>query len=212
MKTAIDIATWIRKDHFEFFSQFEEPFFGVTVTIDCTSGYHYAKKHDLPFFLYYLYQALKAANAIENFRYRIIDKKVYLFDYINASPTVHRPDGTFGFSYIDYYEDEALFYSHAKQEIEKVKHSKGLIPAVSGENVIHFSAVPWIKFTSVSHARSFTFPDSCPKISFGKMTEENGKKVMPVGIHVHHALVDGYHVGLFIAKFQELMNTPTPTP
>jgi chloramphenicol O-acetyltransferase len=25
-------------------------------------------------------------------------------------------------------------------------------------------------------------------------------------VHVHHAVVDGYHVGLFIDKFQEGMN------
>jgi chloramphenicol O-acetyltransferase type A len=30
--------------------------------------------------------------------------------------------------------------------------------------VIHFSAIPWLDFTSLSHARSYTFPDSCPKI------------------------------------------------
>lgn len=212
MKTTIDISCWIRKDHYEFFSQFTEPFFGVTVSIDCTIAYQHAKKNNLSFFLFYLYQALKAGNAIENFRYRIIDKKVYLFDHINASPTVHRPDGTFGFSYIDFNEDEALFYANAKMIIEEVKNSKGLVPAVSGENVIHFSAVPWIRFTSVSHARSFTFPDSCPKISFGKMTEENGKKMMPLSVHVHHALADGYHVGLFIDKFQALMNNPSPAP
>ncbi len=175
MKTLIDIATWIRKDHYAFFSQFEEPFFGMTVSIDCTSAYAHAKKTNRSFFLFYLYQALKAANSIENFRYRIVDKKVYLFNAINASPTVHRPDGTFGFSYIDYNTDEELFYANAKQVIEKEKHSTGLVPAVSGENVIHFSAVPWVNFTSVSHARSFSFPDSCPKISFGKMTEANGR-------------------------------------
>jgi chloramphenicol O-acetyltransferase type A len=206
MKTPIDIATWIRKDHYEFFTQFEEPFFGITVSIDCNFAYRYSKNNKRSFFLYYLYQALKAANGIENFRYRIIDKKVYLFDVINASPTIHRPDGTFGFSYLDYNKDEKLFYTNAKQEIEKVKHSTGLIPAVSGENVIHFSAVPWVNFTAVSHARSFTFPDSCPKISFGKMTEGNGVRTMPVSIHVHHGLADGYHVGLFVNKFQELMN------
>jgi chloramphenicol O-acetyltransferase type A len=206
MKTPIDIATWIRKDHYEFFTQFEEPFFGMTVSIDCNTAYRYTKNHKQSFFLYYLYQALKAANGIENFRYRIIDKKVYLFDVINASPTIHRPDGTFGFSYMDYNEDEDLFYANAKQVIEKVKHSKGLDPAVSGENVIHFSAVPWVNFTAVSHARSFTFPDSCPKISFGKMTEGGGKRNMPVSIHIHHGLADGYHVGLFVNKFQELMN------
>jgi chloramphenicol O-acetyltransferase type A len=44
---------------------------------------------------------------------------------------------------------------------------------------IHFSAIPWLNFTSLSHARSYTFPDSSP-ISFGKMTiSENGKEPCP---------------------------------
>jgi chloramphenicol O-acetyltransferase type A len=75
------------------------------------------------------------------------------------------------------------------------------MPAISGENLIHYSAIPWLDFTSISHARSFSFPDSCPKISFGKMTEIDGQKSMSVSIHVHHALVDGYHVGLYVDRF-----------
>jgi chloramphenicol O-acetyltransferase type A len=73
--------------------------------------------------------------------------------------------------------------------------------------VIHFSAVPWLDFTSVSHARSFSFPDSCPKITFGKAVEEApGRKSMAVSVHVHHGLVDGSHVGLFAERFQHLLN------
>lgn len=206
MKQLITLDDWKRKDHFQFFSKFEEPFFGVTINIDCTLAYQQAKEKSNSFFLYYLYRALKAANAIENFRYRIIDKEVYLFDQINASATINRPDETFGFSYMDYDKNEELFYQNAKEEIVRVQQSKGLIPAGSGENVIHFSAVPWLDFTSLSHARSFTFPDSCPKISFGKVTENNGKKLMSVSIHAHHGLMDGFHIGLFTEKFQELMN------
>ncbi|AZA60421.1 chloramphenicol acetyltransferase [Chryseobacterium indoltheticum] len=206
MKQLITLDDWKRKDHFQFFSKFEEPFFGVTINIDCTLAYQQAKEKGNSFFLYYLYRALKAANAIENFRYRIIDKEVYLFDQINASATINRPDETFGFSYMDYDKNEEMFYQKAKEEIVRVQQSKGLIPAGSGENVIHFSAVPWLDFTSLSHAISFTFPDSCPKISFGKVTENNGKKLMSVSIHAHHGLMDGFHIGLFAEKFQELMN------
>jgi len=211
MKTAIDINSWVRKDHYRFFSQFEEPFFGVTVSIDCTLAYHYAKERGVSFFQHYLYQALKAANVIENFRYRIIDKEVYLFDVVHASPTVPRPDGTFGFSYIDYSNDEELFYLNATRIIETEKLASGLIPAVSGENVIHFSALPWLNFTSMSHARCFSFADSSPKITFGKITEENGKKLLPVAVHVHHALADGYHVGLFVEQLQSFMNRKSAT-
>jgi chloramphenicol O-acetyltransferase type A len=38
MKQQLDVENWNRKEHFLFFKQFEEPFFGATV-IDCTKAY-----------------------------------------------------------------------------------------------------------------------------------------------------------------------------
>ena len=206
MRKLIDIENWNRKEHFHFFSQFSEPFFGVTVKVDCSKAYLKAKEKQVSFFLYYLYRALKTANEIDNFKYRIIDNQVYEFETVNASPTINRPNGTFGFAYMDYFEDEDMFYKKALEEIEKVQNTNSLLPAISGENVIHFSAVPWIDFTSISHARNFSYPDSCPKISFGKMAKDNGITIMPISVHVHHGLMDGYQVGLFIDNFQKLMN------
>lgn len=206
MKRPIDIESWNRKEHFNFFSKFSEPFFGITTKIDCTEAYVKSKSKQISFFLYYLYRALKTANKIDNFKYRIIDNQVYEFDTINASPTINRPNGTFGFAYMDFDEDENKFYQKAMEEIKIVQNTNSLLPAVSGENVIHFSVIPWVNFTSLSHARNFSYPDSCPKISFGKVTETNGKKSMPISIHGHHALMDGFHVGQFIDEFQKLMN------
>ncbi|NMH29399.1 chloramphenicol acetyltransferase [Flavobacterium silvaticum] len=206
MKTKIDKATWNRKDHFDFFSQFEEPFFGLTFTVDCTIAYGKAKAQGVSFFLVYLHKTLQAVNAIENFRYRVIDGEVFLFDVVRASSTIARPDGTFGFSYIDYYEESGLFYEKALKVIDEVKNSTNLLPAGGGDDPIHFSAIPWVDFTSLSHARSFLRKDSCPKISVGKMMEKDGKKSMPVSVHLHHGLADGYHIGLFAEKFQQLLN------
>jgi chloramphenicol O-acetyltransferase type A len=206
MKKELAIGQWKRKEHFEFFRKFEEPFYGITTKIDCTKAYRNAKETGQSFFLYYLYQSLIAANSIEEFRYRIEDEKVVIYDQINASTTVNRPDDTFGFSYIYFNEDPALFYKLAKEEMDRVSKSTSLFPLVSGDDVIHFSAIPWIDFTSLSHARCYSFNDSVPKISFGKLTEANGKREMSVSVHVHHALMDGYHVGKFIEAFQELMN------
>ncbi|MBN3562934.1 chloramphenicol acetyltransferase [Aliamphritea spongicola] len=206
MYKELDISNWNRKEHFEFFKEFEEPFYGVTVKIDCTDAYLYCKQHNISFFLFYLHRSLCAANAIEPFRYRMKDDRVLVFDQINCAATILRPDETFGFSYMDYHEDFSEFEKTATLEIEKVKNSTGLVPASSGANVIHYSSLPWLNFTGLSHARSFSFPDSCPKISFGKLHEENGRKLMPVSIHVHHALMDGYHVGQFTDTFQSMMN------
>jgi len=206
MKQELNIEKWERKDHFKFFNSFEEPFFGVTVNIDCTKAYNYCKEKGLSFFLFYLHKSLVAVNKIEPFRYRINNGKVFIYDKVNASPTINRPNGTFDFAYMEYFIDFSKFEEEAKSEIEKAQSSTGLTPAVSGENVIHYSSIPWLKFTSMSHARSFTFKDSCPKISFGMMSKNEGVQNMPVSIHVHHALMDGFHVGEFVSEFQKLMN------
>lgn len=205
MKTKINLETWNRKEHFLFFKQMEEPFYGITTTIDCTKGYNESKQLGISFFTYYLHQTLMAVNAVENFRLRISNNAIFLHDTISASATVMREDKTFGFSFMEYSENMQDFAQIVTAEIDRIQSTTGIITTEYPENLIHFSALPWINFTSLSHARSFTWPDSCPKISFGKMTDQNGKKTIPVSVHVHHGLVDGYHVGLFLEKLQELL-------
>jgi chloramphenicol O-acetyltransferase type A len=208
MKTLLDLENWNRKEHFVHFKQMEEPFFGATVEIDCTEAYQTAKSLNASFFIYYLHKTLSAVNAIENFKYRISGDKIYVHDRVDASATIGREDGTFGFSLIEYHPDFKIFERTALAEIERIQNTTGLFTrSFDEDNLIHFSAIPWLNFTSLSHARSYTFPDSCPKISFGKMiTLDNGKKTMAMSVHVHHGLMDGLHVGQFIDHFQELMN------
>jgi len=208
LKTLLDIENWPRKEHFHFFRQFEEPFFGATVEIDCTKAYANAKTLKASFFSYYLHKTLVAVNTIEPFRYRISDDQIYICDQINASATIGRKDGTFGFSLIEYDSDFAVFKGITATEIDRIQTTTGLFTRTfDDDNVIHFSAIPWLDFTSLSHARSYTFPDSCPKISFGKMKiADNGKRSMPMSVHVHHGLMDGFHLGQFVDCFQELMN------
>ena len=208
MKTLLDLENWPRKEHFLFFKQLEEPFFGITTSIDCTRAYDAAKQLGISFFINYLHKTMVAINTIEPFRYRISGDEIIIYDQINASATISRADTTFGFSLIEYNPDLAVFSEIATKEIERVQNTPGLFTRTfETDNVIHFSAIPWIDFTSLSHARSYTFADSCPKISFGKMIlDETGKRSMSMSVHVHHGLMDGFHVGQFVNCFQELMN------
>lgn len=205
MKERIDIEQWDRKDHFEFFNQFDEPFYGVCVNIECTSAYRFCKENKYSFFLYYLYQCLVASHRHEAFRLRVEGSEVFRYDRIDGGSTIGRADGTFGFGDFMYKDTFAEFHQEACKVMEKVRSEKGLRRSGAG-NVVRFSALPWIDFTALSHARSFGFKDSCPKISFGKVTSKEGHMIMPVSIHVHHALVDGFHLGQFIDTYQELMN------
>lgn len=206
MKQQIDIKNWNRKEHFEFFSTFEEPFFGITTPIDCTIAFEKSKELNIPFFIYYLHKTLIAVNQIENFRYRIENGNVFLYDEIDSSATIMRADKTFGFSFMKFNPDLTEFNKIAFAEIERIQSTSGLFTREFPENLIHFSAIPWINFTSLTHSRSFTLPDSCPKISFGKMITENGKKTMSLAVLAHHGLVDGYHMGMFVEALQNEFN------
>jgi len=207
MKQKLNIDTWERKEHFKFFNQFEEPYHGVCVNIDCTVAYKTAKEKGVSIFLYYLYQALSAAQQIVPFKYRVEDEEVFIYDRVDAGSTVGRSNGTFGFGDFIYSESFDEFLINGAKTIQRVQSTTGLERSPA-RNVIRCSALPWIDFTALSHARMFSFKDSCPKMTFGKISELSGKYNMPVAIHVHHALVDGLHLGQFIDCYQDLMLKP----
>ena len=204
MKHLIDLETWPRREHFAFFSAFEEPFFGLVANVDCTTALAEAKRLGVSFFLYYLYHALEAANEVEAFRYRIEAGQVYCYDRVHASATLGRPDHTFAFSFIEQHDTLNGFLAAAEAEIAAVQASTGLrlSPTTGRPDTVHCSALPWVRFTGLTHARGFSHPDSCPKISFGQVFPEGDTLQMPGSVNLHHGLGDGYHVGLFLAAFQ----------
>ena len=84
----IDIATWNRREHYEHFSAFDDPFFGVTVQVDCTRAYQEAKTKGISFSLLVLHRITTAAAAVEEFRYRIEGDKVVCYDSLLPEATV----------------------------------------------------------------------------------------------------------------------------
>ncbi len=204
----IDMASWGRREHFEFFSKFEEPFFGIVSEIDCTESHLNAKKMNRSFFADYLHKSLVAVNEIEEFRCRIEGDDVVVFDKIHASPTIGREDGTFGFSFIEYDRDFEVFNGSLQKAIEVVRNFTGLMLTDNAmrSDTVHYSTFPWKNFTGLTHARCFSFPDSAPKITFGKAFEREGRRIMAVSLNAHHGLMDGMHVAKFLDIFQNLMN------
>lgn len=206
MKQKLDIDSWNRKEHFRFFNSFDQPYFGVTVDLDCTLAYQNAKELQVSFYSYYLHKILTAVNRVDNFKYTITGDEVFISGRVDASTTILRDDKTFGLSYIKFEDDIHDFNKVVTHEIERVKNTTGIFTTGPLTDVIHFSALPWVNFNNISQAHNTRTSDSCPKITVGKLTEVNGIKKMPVHIHVHHGLVDGYHVGLFIDILQHLLN------
>ena len=149
---------------------------------------------------------MRAINEVDNFRYRLVDKKVIDYTTIHASATIMRENKTFGFSFIDYNENLEVFIDNFEKEKARVQNSDDLYPPINGQDCIHCSVLPWFQFTGHKEPSSGNI-ESVPQIAFSKAYEEQDKMLMNVSVHANHALIDGYHVGLFVEKFQFYLNT-----
>lgn len=201
----VDINTWNRKQHFKHFNALSDPYFGITTTVEVTDAYKKSKATNRSFFGMYLHACMKAINAVENMKYRILEDEVVAYDTIHASATIMRSDKTFGFSFIDYDENLDVFLNRIQLEKDRIETNHELYPPKNGLDCIHCSAMPWLNFTGHKEPVS-GFKASVPKLAFGKMYEQQNAKVMQMAISVNHALVDGYHVGLFVEAFQDYLN------
>lgn len=205
-KKLIDMSGWERKEHYAFFGNMPDPFFGLTAKADFTACYRKAKNEGGSFFLYSLHWILNVLNSIPEFRNRIEDGRVVQYDYIGASPTIAREDGTFGFAYFDWYEDLDEFVEAAKAEIVRVKNGTGLcINENEGRSdIIYFTSIPWVDFTDIKHAGGHKRGDSIPEVAVGRLHEDGGKMMMSISIEANHGLVDGRHIGMFYESLSSM--------
>lgn len=200
----INTENWARKAQFEFFKDFDDPFFGATVEVECTKLYQHAKDKNESFFIHYIHKALQALNEIEEFKLRLQDSQVVKVDTIHGTSTVFKEDHTFAFSWFDYIEDFDCFYPETQKALSAARNGEVLTPS-STLDVVHVSVTPWMSFTHIKHPRTNAKEDSVPKVLFGKAQMKDGKLMMPVNVEANHALLDGYHLSLFFKRFEELM-------
>lgn len=203
----IELETWPRKEHFEFFQTYEEPFFSITLEARCDGVLARCNKEGRSKTLALWHGVLAAVNQVEEFRYRVKDGAPVLYDRVHLSPTVLRPDGTFTIAFVPYFEELSEFSKAASEAIDSAKKSRGfgLDPSTRRIDLIHFSTVPWFKFTGVTHARATSEPGSEPKITIGKFgPSPSGGVTIPVAVTGHHGLMDGYHVGRFVETLEEV--------
>jgi chloramphenicol O-acetyltransferase type A len=204
----IDKESWQRKDTFNYFSQFELPFFNITANVDVGGLKSFCEKTNYSFFLASVFAAMKAANDIAEFKMRIRGKEIIQHEKVRIGSTIQYEDHSFGFCYFPYLASMAAFNTEGKTLLKEALAEKSFLPKDGSDDVLHMSVIPWLHFKGFQHARRIGQQDSIPKIVFGKYQEEGGAHVMPVNVEIHHALADGYHVGLFFEKFQAYLNNP----
>lgn len=209
MAEYLDVTNWARRDLFEFFRGYDKPFFNICARLDVTNLLAFLRaRPEVSVSLTYHYFALRIANEIEPFRYRLRDDRVLVYEVIHGGTTVLLPNESFAFAYFNYEEDFNKFIGAAQRAVGIIRSGQGGFKPEAGDDRIHFTTLPWVSFTSFAHARKFDPKDSVPKIAFGKFAKENERMMLPISVEVHHALMDGLHVGRYLTRLEEALGEP----
>lgn len=198
----IDLKSWKRAEHFEVFRGFEHPFFSVCVEVDTTETRRLCAEPGGPsFFLATVFLALRAANETEAFRTRVRGDRPWVHDTVSITPTVLRADDTFAFSRLEPAQTFREFETRSRVTIASAKEIKPLVSVLPDDDAIYHSTLPWFRFTSFTNALNGN-SDSVPRVVFGKCARDGDRWMMPVGVEVHHAVVDGLDVARFLERFE----------
>ncbi|MEA1927859.1 MAG: chloramphenicol acetyltransferase [Candidatus Auribacterota bacterium] len=202
------MKNWPRKEHFRFFSGMDYPHFNISANLDITHLKPFLKEQDLPFFTSLLYLSARAANSIKEFRYRIREGKVVEHETVAPAITVIGDNEVFGYCTIEYHSDPKKFMARAAEVIAREKENPTIDEDSSRDDVIYYTTIPWISFTSLVHPINLHPVDSIPRISWGKYFESNDRLLLPHSVQVHHGLADGFHAGKYFTLLQELLDQP----
>lgn len=203
----IDLDTWKRKEHFAFFYRMDYPQFNICFNLDVTQFLAFTKKNNLSFYYAFIHAVTTVVNDTEDFRYRIRDGKVVLHKKIHPSFTdMESGNDLFKMVTVDLKDDVFKFEKMAKETSAKQKDFFRLDKLIGRDDLIYITCIPWISFTHLSHTITINKNDSVPKISWGKYFTEGDKVLLPFSVQVHHALMDGVHVGKYAEKLQRYLD------
>ena len=188
MPDYLDLSGWPRRDAFDHFRGFDKPYFNVCTRLDVAGLKQFvADSGHGSLALAYHYIALQLANRLEAFRLRLEGERVLVHAQVHASTTVLRDDGGFGFAYLNQHTDFATFAAHGAAAIAAARVAQAPFePRQDDSALIHCTTLPWVHFSSFSHARNWGRADSIPKLAFGRIDGDGARAWMPLSVEVHH--------------------------
>jgi len=202
----VNIATWRRADQFRFFRRFERPHYAITVRMDVSRLMAQRKEKELAPFRHAIWAIGAGLHAVPELCMRFRGETVTRYKRLLLSPTIPLENGDFRYTYMAWNPARDRFDVHAAEKIEEVRSGTPL-NANDGsiEDVAYLSCLPWLDYTSLDNALPDA-QDCIPRISWGKIVPKADGHDMAMTIQVHHALVDGAHVGRFFEATQDALH------
>lgn len=195
------VQDYYRRQHLDFFSRYRSPFYSVTFELDATAIKAFVERRGLPTYLNLAYFFTCALHTVEDFRYRLLDGQVVLYDQLHPALTVPAPGGRFSFCALRFHPDLDEFNRLAGPAMERASSAVSLEGAPEPDYV-YFTALPKVPFTAFTHVVPDDPAAGQPRVAFGRFREEGGRLRVPVALLVNHLYIDGAALGALAERAQ----------
>lgn len=207
----IDIDSWDRKEHFDFFQANRNPCLCITAHVDVKEVLEFRKRQALqrPRFTDCVYYSImKSANAIPEFRMRIVDRRPVEFGRIHAGFTYVSKESRLHSNCVAQFDDSFALFSQAIQSARDAADLAPTLTPAGGESqaLVYMSCLPSVSFTAFSNPWDDPWTDTVPRIAFGKAAPDTN--TMPVSIEALHSFIDGTHIASFLGCLEAILNDP----
>jgi chloramphenicol O-acetyltransferase type A len=194
------VQDYYREEHFRFFRRYPSPFWAVTFELEITRLRELTRRRKYRIYPHLCHRLLRAAQPIDDFRYRLREGEIVLHDVLHPGLTVSAPDARFTFAHLNYAADSESFNRQAESVLAQAESGVSLAER-HGRAWVFFSALPKIAFTGLTHAVRGV-DDTEIRVSFGKFREDGERLWVPVGLQVNHLFIDGGMVGELVERTQ----------
>lgn len=200
------IDDYYRQEHFDFFRRSQSPFYAVTFHLEVGPLRDFLRERGYPIYLNLCYLFTKAMQPIEDFRYRLVDGEILLFDTVHPGLTVPAPGELFSFVYFDYHPRIEDFNERGIPILVE-GGTRVSLETKTQRNYVFYSALPGVSFTGLTH----TFDDPTqtePRVTFGKFFDDGGRLMVPIGMQVSHLFIDGAMLGRLVERATAIFAEP----
>ncbi|MBQ3391277.1 MAG: chloramphenicol O-acetyltransferase CatP [Clostridia bacterium] len=195
----IDLTRWDRREYFTHYMDAVPCTYSLTVPLDVTTVM------GAPLYPVMLWLLTRSVNAVSEFRTAIRDGLPGIYDEMHPAYTVMDWETKrFSSIWTPFDEDFDRFRTAYEADVAQYGSSGKLFPkAGQPENCFDVSMAPWLDFTAFHLHLYDSRRHTLPIFTLGHLEEREGKKLLPLAIQAHHAVCDGYHVGLFLEYLRQ---------
>jgi chloramphenicol O-acetyltransferase type A len=209
--TPIDQDNWPRKPYFDYYYHQVKCTYSITADLEIDDLLKICKDKSIKLYPALIYIITKVANEMESMRTSHDEQGILgTWDFVSPCYAVfHDDDKTFSNIWTPFNDSFAEFYRGHLDDIDKYGDKREFMPKDNDPgNTFPISCIPWVDFTALNLNIHDDGRYLSPIFTLGKYSEKAGNTVIPLSTQLHHALCDGYHVGVLFQRIREIAASP----